>query len=527
MVEESKRQQIIDNIRNGKPRNEVTGGLLEIKGASDSGVLFEDAEGNVDIKNKKEISDMKKSAGNKAFGDIESDRLKKIQRRFDTVKELITPPYEMETLTKLPLINTWHNKCIQIKATDVVGKGINLVLVEDGKENENEKQMLKDFVEKAPEEGKTFLQIVRNWVIDRMTTGNGALELGRTAEIVGDGQRMPSLLAHIPFYTLRPHQDGKRWCHYLAGESSDKVWFKRFGVEQEYDKEDGSELDGFNSDNGAHELMLLQNFMSINDYYGIPEIISAVSAIVGAKYEREYNLQFFENNAVPRYAIIVRGGLLSASLKTSIKDYFTREIKNNMHSTLYIEIPAEDPGAPKIEVDFKELDVKQKDSSFRLYRKDLVSEVMIANGMPPYKLGIPEQGGLGGNLGTELIDNYVHDEIEPLQTDAEDMLYLITKSFAPNYMIKFKDLDIRDEERLMKISTTYVEKTIWSINEARELTGKEGIGPSGDKVYMFTNQGAIEIGDTTQSKLKNKYSKKIRELEEELNAEDNIDDSSK
>ncbi len=69
------------------------------------------------------------------------------------------------------------------------------------------------------------------------------------------------------------------------------MWFKRFGIEQNYNKNTGEEVSSFDRDECAHELLLLQNYTSLSSYYGIPEIISAVVAIMGNKYETDYNLK--------------------------------------------------------------------------------------------------------------------------------------------------------------------------------------------------------------------------------------------
>ena len=490
----------------GKGLKEINDGTPYITG----GILFEDG----DIKTFEEIEEEKKKIkGKKDFGDINTDKLKETEKRFGTMTGLISPPYSMINLTRLPLINTFHNKCIAIKATDVVGKGYKVELIEGMAKNESQSKMLNEFLEKAPESGRTFGQIVNNWVVDRLTTGNGAVESAR------DIKKLPVLFAHIPFYTLQAHEDGKRWCHIVDNES---VWFKRFGVEQNYNKKTGDKMDSFDRDTSAHELLILQNYTSFSSYYGIPEIISAVGAIMGNKFESDYNLQFFQNNAIPRYAIIVRGGRLDIALKNKIKDYFTREIKKNSHSTLFFELPATDMNMPKIEVEFKELDTKEKDASFRLYRRDLITEILVANGVPPYKLGIPDKGSLGGSLGEELIDNYVNSEIEPLQTEIEDMLYMGTREFAPNYKVIFNDLDIKNEEKLMKINTEYVKGSIMSLNEAREAAGLTNIGPQGDVLYIFSSAGVIEVATVPTKDAKGKqvnraYEDKIKAFKEELN----------
>lgn len=57
---------------------------------------------------------------------------------------------------------------------------------------------------------------------------------------------------------------------------SDTVWFKRFGIKQNVSKKTGEEMSGFDRDESAHELLLLQNYTSLSSYYGIPEVISAI-----------------------------------------------------------------------------------------------------------------------------------------------------------------------------------------------------------------------------------------------------------
>jgi len=479
----------------------ISGGILYDNGEVES---FEE------IEDKKE--ERKKVSGKKDFGDIQTDKLKETAHRFENITGIVTPPYEMLNLTRLPLVNTFHNKCINVKATDVVGKGYSIKLIEGMAKSDKQENMLKEFIKKAPEPGHTFGQTVKNWVVDRLTTGNGGIEIAR------DVKKVPSLFAHMPFYTLQVHEDCQRWCHLVENE---EVWFKRFGVEQDYNKKDGEKMSGFNRDESAHELLLLQNYTSLSSYYGIPEAISAIGAIMGNKYESDYNLQFFQNNAIPRYVIIVRGARLDSPLKKKIKDYFTREIKKNAHSTLFMELPSTDINLPKVEVEFQALDIKDKDASFRLYRKNMIEEVLVANGVPAYKLGLAVVGTLGGNLGEELIDNYVFGEVEPLQTEIEDLIYMVTSEFAPNYMIRFNDLDIKNEERLAKINTQYVKGSIMSLNEAREQTGLINVGEAGDKLYIFTPAGAIEIA-TVPTKKEGKqvnrlYEDKIKEFKEELN----------
>lgn len=482
----------------------ITGGIIYEDGSIET---FEEIEKKKSTKKKD-----KKPKERKSYGDVDTAKIAETEKSFGKIGGLVSPPYKMLTLTKLPLINTFHNKCISVKAADVVGKGYRIDLIEGLPKNDAQLKNLQEFIREAPETGRTFGQIVNNWVVDRLTTGNGGVEIAR------DAKQMPALITHIPFYTLQVHEDNKRWCHIVDTE---RVWFKKFGIEQNYDKENGEKMSVFDRDTSAHELLLLQNYTSLSSYYGIPEIISAIGAIMGSKFEADYNLMFFQNMAIPRYAIIVTGGKLSIQIKRKIRDYFIREIKGNAHSTLYLEIPATDPGTPDVKVDFKELDVREKEASFKFYRKALIEEILVANGVPPYKVGMAIRGTLGGELGEELIDNYVSCEIEPLQTEIEDLLYLVTKEIAPNYIIRFNDLDIRNEKRLCEINTKYVEKAIMSINEAREPLGLINVGEDGDKVGIFTQMGFLEVATVPVKgkdgkRVNRLYERKLKKIKEEV-----------
>ncbi len=66
---------------------------------------------------------------------------------------------------------------------------------------------------------------------------------------------MPALIAHIPFYTLQAHIDGIRWCHIVGNE---KVWFKRFGIVQNYNKFTGEKMSGFDRDESAQTIVFIR-----------------------------------------------------------------------------------------------------------------------------------------------------------------------------------------------------------------------------------------------------------------------------
>ena len=98
--------------------------------------------------------------------------------------------------------------------------------------------------------------------------------------------------------------------------------------------------DPLNQDPKPNELIHFKIYSPNNSYYGIPAAVSAATAIVGDKFAKEYNIDYFENKAIPRYAIILKGAKLSARSKQELINYFRNEVKGRNHGTLVIPIPS-------------------------------------------------------------------------------------------------------------------------------------------------------------------------------------------
>ena len=53
----------------------------------------------------------------------------------------------------------------------------------------------------------------------------------------------------------------------------------------------------------------------------------ALKAMVGNDKVAQYNINFFENEAVPRFAVIVQGGKLDDQTKETIRSHFNKKLK--------------------------------------------------------------------------------------------------------------------------------------------------------------------------------------------------------
>ncbi len=66
------------------------------------------------------------------------------------------------------------------------------------------------------------------------------------------------------------------------------------------------------TDPRPNEIIHLKEYSPLNTFYGIPDIIAAMPSLVGDQLASQYNIDYFENKAVPRYVITVKGAKLSA-----------------------------------------------------------------------------------------------------------------------------------------------------------------------------------------------------------------------
>ena len=128
-------------------------------------------------------------------------------------------------------------------------------------------------------------------------------------------------------------------------------------------------------------------------HYAYPSWTGATGMIDLSLAAVEYNKRFFENNAVPEYAIIAKGFQLTAEQKEATREFFRTDFKGvaNTHRTLYLHLPEKEN-----DIEFKRVTAETKDGDFIGLLDAVRDRMPIAHGVPPRILGIMEAGQLGG-----------------------------------------------------------------------------------------------------------------------------------
>jgi PBSX family phage portal protein len=368
-------------------------------------------------------------------------------------------------------------RCVQQVAIDVTGLGWTLNPRDKEVKNQQELDRVKGFL-KTPNPEESFRSILKNLMIDWGTVGWFNIEIVRNR--VGDIEE----IYRVPASTMYIHQDRKRFVQYRGHK---KVWFKKFGVEDQYSRVDGSPVKGKSRKQLANEMIYYRNTAPGSDYYGVPNILPAAGDMVGLVSQRDYNLSFFANYGVPA-AIVRLTGEWETGAEDTITKFLNEEFKgtDQQHRSLVIREPEEG------KLDYTPLVAKtsEKEGSFRLYELARKENVLTAYSMPPERVGIRVVGKLGGNVAEEATKIYVASVVEPLQKDLEDIINDKILGLS-TYEFKFTDIDTRDHDALIKRMGYQIERGMKTPNEARTELGQESY-EEGNKFFMMST--LVEIG---------------------------------
>lgn len=454
---------------------------------------------------------LQKAEGGKA----EPQRLK--EEKIYTQRGLVPHPFSVSGLLILMRNSPYFKSCTYRIANDVAGKKPRAELRADMKDNEEELKKVHNFIASKNEDGDTVRKVIEKSVIDWGSIGWWAIEVSRNkaGELAGDDWHG---LYHVPAQTVRVHESKEK---YAQTRDSKIIWFKRFGSEANISAKTGDEVKG--KKNPANEMIFYRNYYQESDYYGAPNILPAVGAARGLIGIRDYNLSFFENYGVPAALVTLKGKWKKGAIK-KITDFLDVEIRgtNNAHKTLVFKVPGTD-----VEIDWKPLGVDVKEGSFSLYKKDLREDMLVVYYMPPYRLGITEQGSLGGSTARESTRVYIDSVVEPLQEDVEDMLSnLILRDTMgiQSYKIKFSDIDIRDLENEVKQAQVLFSIGALTSNQVRERFDLGDKYPQGDQYFVASNympageesiERMLRANDAEMAEIKRKIDEALEGLKKE------------
>ena len=402
--------------------------------------------------------------------------------------DLIEPPYNLEYLSKVYEISTYNYAAINAKVANIVGLGYDFI--ETKKTNDafdsitDEKQLerarrklnklrqdLHSWLDTTNEED-TFTQTLIKVYTDLEATGNGYIEVGRTtAGNIG-------YIGHIPSKTMRVRRLRDGFVQLLYGKA---VFFNNFGDNQTENPIAGQE-------DRPNEIIHLKKYTPMNNYYGIPDIIAAQVALAGNELSGRYNIDYFENKAVPRYIITVKGAKLSTESERKLLEFFQVGLKGKNHRSLYVPLPA-DSADSKVEFKMEPIEAGSQEGSFEKYRKSNRDEILLAHRVPINKIGTPE--GVNLAVARDADKTFKEQVCRPSQMILEKKINRIFEEKTDALLLKFNELTLTDEDTQSKIDERYLRMQVITPNEVRirkAMIPLEG----GDEVVQLKPEAAAE-----------------------------------
>ncbi len=403
--------------------------------------------------------------------------------------DLIEPPYNLDYLSQIYEISPYNYAAINAKVSNIVGLGHDFVEtrktqeafdnITDDKALERARRKLNrlrqdlyDWLEECNEE-ETFTETLIKAYTDVEATGNGYLEIGRTTS------GKIGYIGHIPAKTMRVRRLRDGFIQLLYGKA---VFFRNFG-----DQDTPNPIDG--GLERPNEIIHLKKYTPTNNYYGIPDIIASQNAMAGNEFAGKYNLDYFENKAVPRYIITVKGAKLSTESERKLLEFFQVGLRGKNHRSLYIPLPPDSPDS-KVEFKMEPIEAGTQESSFNVYRKSNRDEILLSHRVPINKIGTPE--GVNLAVARDADKTFREQVCRPAQMNLEKKLNKIIQEMTDALLLKFNELTLTDEDTQSKIDERYLRMQVITPNEVRIRMGMVPLD-GGDKVVELKPQAQAEV----------------------------------
>jgi len=399
--------------------------------------------------------------------------------------DVITPPYNLYELANFYDTSFANHAAIDAKVENVVGLGYHFEMnaqtmmklssatddaaVERARNRiERLKIDAKDWIEGLNSDD-SFTTIMEKIYTDVQATGNGYLEVGR--KVNGE----IGYMGHVPSTTMRVRRLRDGFVQIIGPRL---VYFRNFGAKNQNPLTD---------DNRPNEIIHFKEYSPLNTYYGVPDIVAALPSLIGDQLASQYNIDYFENKAVPRYIITLKGAKLSADAEDKMFRFLQTGLKSQSHRTLYIPLPG-DSDTTKVEFKMEPIENGIQDGSFKEYRKQNRDDILIAHQVPISKLG-GSDSGIAAALSQDR--TFKEQVARPEQEKIEKILSKVFKEFTDIIELKFNELTLTDEIAQSQILERYVKNQIMLPNEARELLDLPQ-APHGNEPLQLTARAAAD-----------------------------------
>lgn len=387
--------------------------------------------------------------------------------------DVITPPWNLYELASFYDTSFANHAAIDAKVENIVGLGYEFEVsartmlkleASEPKTAENARKRIerakiemRDWLESLNDED-SFTTTMEKVFTDLQATGNGYLEIGRTVR----GEI--GYVGHIPSTTMRVRRLRDGFVQVIGNKV---VYFRNFGA---------TNPNPLGTDARPNEIIHFKEYSPLNTFYGVPDIMSAVASLHGDQLASQYNIDYFQNKATPRYVVTLKGAKLSAEAEDKMFRFLQTGLKGQNHRTLYIPLPG-DSDTNKVEFKMDPVENGVQEASFKEYRKQNRDDILVAHQVPLSKLGGGDSSAIAAALAQDR--TFKEQVARPAQRALEKIINKIIREKTDILEFKFNELTLTDEIAQSQILERYVKTQILLPDEAREVLGM-GQRPDGE-----------------------------------------------
>jgi PBSX family phage portal protein len=437
----------------------------------------------------------------KAFGGLSTNTKRKISKATASSQDaedryyakngyglfdLATPPYNFDELSSFYDISPTNHAAIDAKVNNLVGLGFNFEITQtasekiQGIDDEDGTTKLQRKIDKVKttltkwleglNDDEPFQQTLEKVAKDYETLGNGYFEVGRT--ITGE----IGYLGHVSASTIRVRRKRDGFVQ-MVGDSI--TFFRNFGQDRP---------SPITNDPRPNELIHIKKYSPKSTFYGVPDSVSASTAIIGDNLASQYNVKFFDNSATPRYVVTLTGGRLSATAEDKLFKFLQTSLRSNPHRTLFVPLPL-DPNGNPVELKFNRVDDELLDGAWEKYRERNKTDILTAHGVPISRVGGTAQSGTAASLSADRM--FKEQVVVPNQLIFENAINKLVKEKTNIVQFNLNELTLTDELSKSQIYERLIRNQIVTPNEIRNELGMPAIA-SGDEVVIQAAQVKAE-----------------------------------
>jgi PBSX family phage portal protein len=381
--------------------------------------------------------------------------------------DVVIPPYNLDEFASFYESSFANHAAVDAKVSNIVGLGyhfdLSMKTMERLEQAESEEQLMRahrklerqkyEIIEwlESTNDDETFTHVLEKVWTDYESVGNGYLEIGRkvTGEI--------GYIGHIPATTIRVRRlkDG-----FVQIVNQYAVFFRNF--------QDTKTPNPIGGDTRPNEIIHFKNYTPRNSYYGIPDVLAAATSVIGDQLAGRYNIDYFENKAVPRYIVTLKGAKLSIDAEDKLFRFLQSGLRGQSHRTLYIPLPGDSPDN-KVEFKMDPIENGVQEGSFEKYRRSNKDDILMAHQTPISKVG----GGQGISIAAALAQDRTFKEqvARPAQRMLEKILNRIIAEKTDMFKFKLNELTLTDEQTQSQIDERYLKTQVVVPNEVRTRMG--------------------------------------------------------